>query len=80
MFLVCLFDFCHLNCFLAYNIVTDRHLQPTESLFCSLLNFDFFFQLLMKENLDLKLTPYKVLATSGTHGIVLSAHFMAQVV
>lgn len=25
-------------------------------------------QLLMKENLDLKLTPYKVLATSGNHG------------
>lgn len=25
-------------------------------------------QLLMKENLDLKLTPYKVLATSGIHG------------
>ena len=22
----------------------------------------------MKENLDLKLTPYKVLATSGSHG------------
>ena len=28
----------------------------------------FGFQLLMKENLDLKLTPYKVLATSGSHG------------
>ena len=28
----------------------------------------FVFQLLMKENLDLKLTPYKVLATSGSHG------------
>lgn len=27
-------------------------------------------KLLMKENLDLKLTPYKVLATSGTHGFV----------
>ncbi|XP_031574116.1 phosphatidylinositol 3-kinase catalytic subunit type 3-like isoform X2 [Actinia tenebrosa] len=27
-------------------------------------------KLLMKENLDLKLTPYKVLATSSTHGIV----------
>lgn len=25
-------------------------------------------QLLMKENLDLKLTPYKVLATSGSQG------------
>lgn len=27
-------------------------------------------KLLMKENLDLKLTPYKVLATSGSHGFV----------
>ena len=25
----------------------------------------------MKENLDLKLTPYKVLATSGSHGKLL---------
>lgn len=29
----------------------------------------FFFQLLRKENLDLKLTPYKVLATSTKHGM-----------
>lgn len=29
----------------------------------------FFSQLLRKENLDLKLTPYKVLATSTKHGM-----------
>ena len=31
-------------------------------------------QLLMKENLDLKLTPYQVLATSGNHGQFTLSH------
>lgn len=35
----------------------------------SLLLYVVFSQLLRKENLDLKLTPYKVLATSTKHGM-----------
>ena len=37
--------------------------------------FFIVLQLLMKENLDLKLTPYKVLATSGSHGQSLLTWF-----
>lgn len=34
-------------------------------------------RLLQKENLDLKLTPYKVLATSAKHGLVAIALFLS---
>ena len=36
----------------------------------------FLLQLLRRENLDLKLTPYKVLATSSKHGKLLISFYV----
>lgn len=44
------------------------------NLYIWLMHLSFDQKLLRKENLDLKLTPYKVLATSTKHGKFLLHH------